>query len=112
MFDAEQLDQDETEELFQHKPCAGEHEIFHSENTGPNFVDIIVQGPGESSKVRNLKNYQLKAGDITEVARDVNGNQDFNWVRYEVFEAEFAPEGGHNCADLPEEHVLTDHVHH
>ena len=92
LYDVEQLEEDETEQLFEHKPCAGEHELFQSENTGPNFIDLIVQGPNESSKIRNLKNYHLRAGDITDAEKDNNGNQDFEWVRYEVFEAELAPQ--------------------
>lgn len=97
-----------------HKPCKGEFEIYHSEHTGPNFIDVIVQGPHESSKVRNLRNYMLEAGNITDSEKDPNGNQEFDWIRYEVFEAEKVkpkPKADHHdCSEMHQDHILTHHM--
>lgn len=64
-IEEDEVDLEDTD-LFHHKRCKGEAEIYHSENAGPNFIDLLIDGPSENSRIRNFKNYGLKPGDIVE----------------------------------------------
>lgn len=84
---------DMDDDLFHFKRCKGDDEIYHSENAGPNFIDLEVKGPAGNSRIRNHKNYKLIPGDIEECEPDPkepnkHDIQPFKYVTYEVYEAE------------------------
>ena len=94
-YDNEEFDENDTD-IFDIKRCNpnSEFEIFLSDESGPHFQDIKIDGPEGVSHIRNAKNYGLKAGDIVdekESPLDVNGNQEFRYSIYEVYEVQEIP---------------------
>ena len=87
----EDIDVTDTE-IFEHRRCKGEFEIFHSDQAGPHFIDLKVKGPNDRSSIRTGKNYQLQEGQLTDAEADQHGKQLFRYVMYEVYEAEAIPE--------------------